>query len=54
TDGTGTAKEALEQVEQKGYATKYEQNPDDTREVVKIGAVFDNDLRTIGQWQASD
>lgn len=44
----GTAKEALAQINSKGYAIPYRA---DHRKVVKIGANFDSTTRTIGEWE---
>ena len=43
----GTAEEALKQIDDKGYAIQYEAGD---KKVVKIGASFDKDRRTIERW----
>lgn len=43
----GTAQEALEQIDQKGYARPY---ATDNRRVVKVGIHFDINTRTIDDW----
>jgi ATP-dependent exoDNAse (exonuclease V) beta subunit len=43
----GTAEEALKQIDDKGYAIQYEAGD---KKVVKIGANFDGDQRTIERW----
>jgi hypothetical protein len=43
----GTAEEALQQIDEKGYAIPYEVGG---RKVVKIGAAFDKDERNIKRW----
>ena len=42
-----TAKDALRQIEEKGYHVSYEA---DSRRVVKVGVVFDTEKRTLGDW----
>jgi hypothetical protein len=44
---SGTAEEALAQIDEKGYAIPYEAG---NRRVVKIGAAFDKDERNISRW----
>ena len=44
----GTAAEALQQIEEKGYAREYAV---DTRKLYKIGATFSSETGTIGEWQ---
>lgn len=44
----GTAEQALEQIDSKGYAIPYVA---DHRPVVKIGASFDTATRTLGEWK---
>ena len=44
----GTAAEALQQIEEKGYAREYVA---DTRKLYKIGASFSSETGTIGEWQ---
>ncbi len=43
----GTAEEALQQIEEKGYAREYES---DTRKIFKIGCSFSSETGTIGEW----
>jgi hypothetical protein len=45
---TWTAREALKQIDDKGYLIPYRA---DGREVIKIGVVFDNEKRNIGEWE---
>ena len=40
----GTAKEALEQIDEKGYALRYATDP---RRVVKVGIAFSVEQRTL-------
>lgn len=44
----GTADEALQQIEEKGYATPY---LTDKRKIIRIGTVFSSDTRTISDWK---
>ena len=44
---TGTAQEALTQIDDRGYSLKYQT---EGRKVVKVGAVFDPQLRTLKEW----
>ena len=44
----GTPEEALEQINNKGYAIPYQS---DHRKVVKIGVNFDTATRSIGDWK---
>ena len=44
----GTADEALQQIEEKGYAREYDS---DKRQVFKIGASFSSETGTIGEWK---
>ena len=44
----GTAAEALQQIEAKGYAREY---ASDSRKLFKIGASFSSETGTIGEWQ---
>lgn len=44
----GTAAEALQQIEEKGYAREY---ATDARKLYKIGASFSSETGTIGEWQ---
>ena len=43
----GTAKEALQQIEEKGYTTPFAADP---RQLVKVGVNFNNALRGIEKW----
>ena len=43
----GTAQEALQQIEEKGYAREY---ATDSRKVYKIGASFSSETGTISDW----
>jgi hypothetical protein len=47
----GTAEEALEQIDRKGYLLPYRA---DGRKLVKAGVVFDTEKRTLGEWQIRD
>ena len=44
-----TVQEALDQIDQKGYAEKYRL---DGRPVTKIGIAFSSEERNIADWQA--
>ena len=44
----GTADEALQQIEEKGYAREYDS---DKRQIFKIGASFSSETGTIGEWK---
>ena len=44
----GTADEALQQIEDKGYAREYVA---DSRKLFRIGAVFSSETGTIGEWK---
>ena len=46
----GTAQEALEQIDQKGYAIPYQT---DGREIVKIGVKMNPETRTVENWVSS-
>jgi hypothetical protein len=46
----GTVEEALRQIEEKGYAKKYEQNPEEKRKIVKLGVVFDPEKKELREW----
>jgi hypothetical protein len=46
-DSTGTAEEALKQIDDRGYLIPYSV---DGRQLVKIGVVFDTETRTLGEW----
>ena len=43
----GTAEEALQQIDDKGYAIPY---TTDQRKVVKVGVAFKTETRTISSW----
>jgi hypothetical protein len=45
--GSGTAEDALRQIEEKGYATPYLAG---TRKIVKVGAEFSEKERTVTRW----
>ena len=47
----GTAEEALQQIEEKGYAREYDS---DKRQVFKIGASFSSETGTIGEWKIKE
>lgn len=47
----GTAREALEQIEAKGYAKPY---AEDKRKVVCIGVSFSSETRTVEQWETKE
>jgi hypothetical protein len=47
----GTVEEALRQIEEKGYAKKYEENPEEKRKIVKLGVVFDPEKRELKEWK---
>ena len=47
----GTADEALQQIEDKGYAREYDS---DKRQVFKIGASFSSETGTIGDWKIKE
>ena len=42
-----SAKEALEQIEERGYAAPYEA---DKRQLFKIGVNFDSETRSLAEW----
>jgi hypothetical protein len=48
-DGNGTADSALKQIDDKGYLVPYSASG---KKLVKIGAVFDKETRTLGEWKA--
>ena len=43
----GTAKQALEQIDDRGYSLKYQT---EGRNVVKVGVLFDAEKRTLKEW----
>jgi len=45
--GSGTAEDALAQIDDKGYLAPYLASG---RRLVKVGAVFDKKTRNIGEW----
>ena len=47
----GTAQEALNQINSKGYALPYQT---DKRNVVKVGVQFNRDTMTVGEWQVEN
>jgi hypothetical protein len=46
----GTVEEALKQIEEKGYAKKYEDNPEEKRKIIKLGVVFDPEKKELREW----
>jgi hypothetical protein len=48
---TGTAEDALKQIEEKGYALPYQGGG---RRVVKVGVVFDTEMRNIKEWKTNE
>ena len=50
-NGTGTAQEALEQIDDKGYAIPYQA---DGRKIVKVGVAFDKETRVPVEWVIRD
>jgi hypothetical protein len=46
----GTVASALKQIEEKGYAKKYEDNPEEKRKIIKLGVVFDPEKRELKEW----
>jgi hypothetical protein len=51
TTKNGTVDDALEQIERRGYALQFENNPDESRDVTKVGVVFDVETRNISEWK---
>ena len=47
----GTAEEALQQIEEKGYAREYASDP---RKIFKIGCSFSSETGTIGEWMVKE
>jgi hypothetical protein len=47
--GGGTVEDALRQIEEKGYLVPWTA---EGKKLVKVGAVFDPALRTLGEWKA--
>lgn len=47
----GTAEEALQQIEDKGYSRPYET---DVRKLYKVGAVFSSETGTISDWKVTE
>jgi hypothetical protein len=45
--GSGTAEEALRQIDEKGYLLPYSA---EGKSLVKVGVEFDREKRTIGRW----
>ncbi|MBR4535098.1 MAG: PD-(D/E)XK nuclease domain-containing protein, partial [Bacteroidales bacterium] len=43
----GTAQEALDQINSKGYALPYQS---ENRKVVKVGVAFDRETMTVGEY----
>ncbi|WP_082591993.1 PD-(D/E)XK nuclease domain-containing protein [Candidatus Symbiothrix dinenymphae] len=50
----GTVDEALAQIEEKSYAKPFEANPDEKREIVKVGVVFDTAARNVKEWKVAE
>jgi hypothetical protein len=48
--GNGTAEEALEQIDSKGYLLPYSA---EGKRLIKVGVEFDREKRTIGKWLAT-
>ncbi|MDR1974805.1 MAG: ATP-binding protein [Bacteroidales bacterium] len=46
-----TAEEALQQIEESGYATPYLASG---KKIIKIGIAFDNKTRTLGEWKIAN
>jgi hypothetical protein len=46
--GNGTANDALQQINDKDYALKYD--TDTSKKLYKIGVVFDNDRRVVDEY----
>lgn len=46
----GSAEEALQQIEEKGYALKYRA---DGRRIIKVGANFSRKTHTLERWEVS-
>jgi hypothetical protein len=49
--GSGTAEEALRQIDDKGYLLPWSAGG---KKLVKVGAVFDPATRTLGEWRVTD
>ena len=47
----GTAQQAMEQINSKGYMIPYEAG---NKKIIKIGAAFDDELRTLKEWAAEE
>ena len=47
----GTAQDAIDQIDSKGYATPYHT---DGRKVVKVGVQFDRDTMTVGDYLVAE
>ena len=47
----GSADEALRQIEEKGYAMPY---ADDPRRIIRIGMNFSSATRTIAEWKVEE
>jgi hypothetical protein len=45
--GNGTAEDALQQIDKKGYLLPYSA---EGKNLVKVGVEFDRENRTIGKW----
>jgi ribosomal protein L9 len=44
----GTVAQAVQQIETKNYAMRYQMSG---KKIVKIGVQFDNNIRTLGDWE---
>jgi hypothetical protein len=44
----GTVEQALQQIEAKNYAMRYQMSG---KKTVKVGVRFDNNIRTLGVWE---
>jgi hypothetical protein len=49
-DGDKLAQSALQQIESRGYAKKYELDINESRKIFKVALVFDTETRTITDW----
>jgi hypothetical protein len=52
-DGNKLAQSALQQIESRGYAKKYELDINESRKIFKVALVFDTETRTITDWAIS-
>jgi hypothetical protein len=51
TTKNGTVDDALAQIDERGYAAQFESNPDESRDVTKVGVVFDIETKNISEWK---